>query len=154
GQELICTGTRTLTQADIDEGSVENTATVKGTDPSEEPVEDEAEEETPLPPAPHLTLEKKAEESSFDAPGQVLHYTYTVRNTGNVSVAGPVEVADDKAGEASCPALTTVGNEDDKLDPGEEIPCTATYQVTQADLDAGSVTNTATASAGGTESNE
>ena len=41
-----------------------------------------------------------------------------------------------------------------ELDPGESITCTASYTITQDDLNAGSVTHTATASADGTTSNE
>ena len=74
-------------------------------------------------------------------------------NTGNVSLAGPVTVADDKA-TVTCPTVNTVGNLDGDLDPGEAITCTASYTITQADLNAGSVTNTATASAAGTNSNQ
>ena len=74
-----------------------------------------------------------------------------VTNTGNVSLAGPVTVDDDMATDRACPAVTTVGNLDGFLDPGESITCTATHTVTQADLNAGAVTNVATASADGTD---
>ncbi|HET8944140.1 MAG TPA: hypothetical protein VFO59_05100, partial [Dehalococcoidia bacterium] len=47
-----------------------------------------------------------------------------------------------------------VGNLDNFLDPGESITCSASYSITQGDIDAGSVTNTATASAAGTTSNQ
>ena len=75
-------------------------------------------------------------------------YSYLVTNTGNVQLAGPVTVADDKA-TVTCPALG-----DGFLDPAEAITCTACYSITQADLNSGSVTNVAKASAGGTDSNQ
>ena len=83
----------------------------------------------------------------------MISYSYLVSNTGNVRLAGPVTVADDKA-TVSCPALSTVGNHDGFLDPGESVTCTRHYAITQADLNNGSVTNTAKASAGETDSNE
>ena len=69
-------------------------------------------------------------------------------NNGNVSLAGPVTVDDDKA-LVTCPDVDLDGF----LDPGESVTCTASYTITQDDLNAGSVTNTATASADGTTSN-
>src|SRR5262249_19782544 len=69
-----------------------------------------------------------------------------------VSLPGPVVVGDDRAA-VTCPAVSSVGNRDALLDPRETLICSATYAVTQADIDAGKVTNTATASAGGTTSN-
>jgi uncharacterized repeat protein (TIGR01451 family) len=62
-------------------------------------------------------------------------------------------VSDDKA-TVTCPSLSTVGNNDGFLDPGEQVTCTASHSITQADLTNGSLTNTARASAGGTTSNE
>ena len=68
-------------------------------------------------------------------------------------MAGPVTVADNKA-TVTCPAVSTVGNNDSFLDPGEAVTCTASYSITQADLNSGSVTNVAKASAAGIDSNE
>ena len=104
-------------------------------------------------PAPGLLLDKTASPISADAVGDVISYTYLVSNNGNVRLAGPVTVADDKA-TVNCPALSTIGNNDGFLDPGESITCTASYAITQADLNNGSVTNTAKASAGEIRSNE
>ena len=102
---------------------------------------------------PSLSLVKSASPSTYDAVGDSISYGYLVTNTGNVRLAGPVTVADDKA-TVTCPALSTVGNGDGFLDPAEAITCTATYSITQADLNAGSVTNVAKASAGGVDSNQ
>src|SRR4029078_4262049 len=100
------------------------------------------------------TLVKKAAETSYNAVGNVLHYSFEVTNSGNVRLAGPVMVADDKSTNETCPNVNTVGNNDGFLDPGEKITCTATYTVTQADLNNGSATNHANASAAGTTSNQ
>jgi LysM repeat protein len=88
----------------------------------------------------------------FDAVSKVINYTYLIKNTGAQSLPGPVSVVDNKTIPA-CPEVTTVGNADGNLDTNEEVTCTGTYTITQADLDAGSVTNSVTASVGGTNSN-
>ena len=74
----------------------------------------------------------------------VITFSFTVQNTGNVALSG-VTVADQlvaPAGPAvsvSCPAST--------LARGASMVCTSSpYAVTQADVDAGAVRNTATAS--------
>ena len=94
--------------------------------------------------APALSLTKSADPATYDTLNQTISYSYVVKNTGNVTLAGPVTVADDKA-TVTCPA--------GGLAPGASMTCTASYTITQADLDSGSVKNTAKASANGTDSN-
>src|SRR5205807_6780757 len=88
---------------------------------------------------PALTLDKTGT-GTYSAVNDVLHYSYLVTNSGNVDLAGPFTVADDKSTDATCPAAVT------SLAPGASVTCAATYAVTQADIDAGHVTNVATAS--------
>ena len=140
GGSMTCTASYTITQADLDSGSVKNTAkaSANGTDsnPDDETVTAEQK--------PALSLVKTASPTSYDSVGDVISYSYLVTNTGNVTLAGPVTVADDKA-TVTCPA--------GGLAPGGSMTCTASYTITQADLDSGSVKNTAKASANGTDSN-
>jgi LysM repeat protein len=85
---------------------------------------------------------------TFDSVGDVINYNYVVTNIGTEPLAGPVQVNDNIATE-TCPDLTTVGNQDNVLDPGESITCNGNYSLTQTDLDAGSVTNVVSASLAG-----
>ena len=100
-----------------------------------------------------LSIFKDAVERYFTTAGDILNYSYLVTNSGFAPLLGPVIVADDKSADETCPAVSTVGDFDDYLDPGESITCTATYSVQPADVTAGFVTNLASASAGGTTSN-
>ena len=100
-----------------------------------------------------LTIAKSVAESYFTMAGDVLHYSYLVTNSGSAPLAGPVTVSDDKSINEACPDVSTVGDLDAFLDPGESITCTATYTVTAGDVTAGFVTNIASASAGGVTSN-
>ena len=65
--------------------------------------------------------------------GDVIGYSFELTNSGKVTLAGPFTVTDDKTTNESCPATAS-------LAPGDKITCTASYNITQADLDAGSVT--------------
>ena len=96
---------------------------------------------------PGLALEKTAAETSYASVGDVINYSYKITNTGNVSISGPFSVNDDKT-TVTCPSTPA------SLAPTEFLVCTAVYHVVQADLDAGSLTNIATASGDVTTSNE
>ena len=86
--------------------------------------------------------------ASYSSVGDVISYTFDVTNTGNVTLIGTVVISDSLTTNESCPTLG-----DGDLDVGESVTCTASYVVTQADIDNGSVVNTATAGIGGTTSN-
>ena len=149
GAAMTCTATHTITQADLDAGHYANTACVNATGAAQK-CDDE---DVPGVKTPALSLVKTASPTTYVAVGDTITYSYVVRNTGNVRLAGPATVADDKA-TVTCPNVNTVGNNDAFLDPGEQVTCTATYTIKQSDLNNGSVTNTATATVGGTQSNE
>src|SRR5205085_1908773 len=131
-----CTASYTITQADLDAGSLTNhaTATAKFGANTHTSNQDTAKERR----AGKLT--KTAAESTYANVGHVIHYSYTVKNVGNVTLSAPYAVSDDKAA-ASCPSTPAT------LAPGASVTCTASYTITQADLNAGSVTNHATATA-------
>ena len=69
-----------MTQADLDAGSIQNTANAVGTGPTSQPV-------NALPAAatvtavqtPGLTLVKTATPATYDAVGDVINYSYVVR---------------------------------------------------------------------------
>ncbi len=146
GQTTTCTATYEVTQADVDAGGLTNTATVGGTTPAGDPVTSEESTSTvEAPHSPSLAVVKTADAEVAEV-GATITYSFAVTNTGNVTV-DDVAVAEGEfsgTGELSaveCPEDTT-------LAPGETVNCTATYEVTQADVDSGELTNTATA--GGT----
>jgi uncharacterized repeat protein (TIGR01451 family) len=83
---------------------------------------------------------KSASPGSVSAVGAVITYSFVVTNTGNVTFVDVV-VADGLAGlsPVSCPVTT--------LAPGASTTCSATYTVTQSDLNNGGVVNAATVKA-------
>ncbi len=139
GESATCTASHTVTQADLDAGTVVNNASATGS-PAGGTLTDPTDSETAhATQTPVLTIVKSTTTATYDSVGDVLSYSFELTNSGNVTLSGPFTVADNRATDESCPVTAT-------LAPGASITCTATYTVTQADLDAGSVTNTATGS--------
>ncbi|ORM05986.1 DUF7507 domain-containing protein [Prescottella equi] len=146
-ESVTCTATYTLDQADVDRGKLDNAATATGTPPSGGPVtSDEDDAKLTGNQKPNLEIVKTASPkgvSDFKV-GQKVTYTFDVTNTGNQTLTDVkvVEGAFSGSGElsdVSCP------EEVKSMAPGAEVSCTATYELTQKDIDAGKLDNVATA---------
>ena len=137
-------GSYTLTQADIDAGTFHNYASVTGDPPVGSTVSDVDDDEQTLTADPELTLTKTGtfnDEStdSLAQPGETISYSFTVENTGNVTLTN-ITLADNVGG------ITVSGGPIASLDPGDSDSSTftATYTITQDDVDAGTFHNVAT----------
>ncbi len=132
-----CAATYTTTQADVQNGSITNTATVTATPPK---VSATASLTIPAVQKPSLRLVKTASISGFSSPGTAVTYDYQVTNTGNVTLTS-VNVTDPmpRLSPVHCPITT--------LAPAATETCTATYTTTQSDVDHGSIKNTGTGTA-------
>jgi len=141
---MTCTATYTVTQLDVDAGGITNDATATGTPPSGPPITSPPSTVAiPAPEDPEISLVKSATPAVVTAAGQTISYSFLVENTGNVTLTDPIVTEGFFTGSGqmsavSCPATAS-------MSPGAHLTCTATYAVTQADVDAGSVTNVATA---------
>ncbi|WP_159394391.1 DUF11 domain-containing protein, partial [Streptomyces sp. NRRL S-495] len=146
GATLNCTARYAATQADIDAGKIDNAATATGTPPAglTPPVSPESGTTVTAPPKPHLTLRKAAAETGALQVGEILHYSFEITNTGNVTMTG-VRVDETAFTGRGTPPAATCPDAANSLAPGAVVTCTAEYTVTQADVDAGSIENTATA---------
>jgi len=140
-QSLTCTASYAVTQVDIDNGFVTNLAIASDGNVTSPQVS----ESVSATQNSALTLVKAGSPDNFSTLGQTLTYSYVVTNTGNVSITDPIRISDDRISAVSCPALPTGG-----LAPETSLTCSGTDSVTQLDLDAGRVTNIATATDGTT----
>jgi uncharacterized repeat protein (TIGR01451 family) len=148
GASETCTAdtTYTVTQGDVNNGEVTDTATATGVDPAgnKTPVANPSSTTVPaVTPAPAITIQKIAAAQNGDQTaitvGETIQYSYDVTNTGNVTLSA-VAVSDPTGGTVTCPSAS--------LAPGQSETCKANnpYTVTQTDVDRGGVTDTATAS--------
>ncbi|WP_343914941.1 DUF7507 domain-containing protein, partial [Aquimarina litoralis] len=163
GASVTVTANQTITQADIDAGFIENSATATGDSPLGGPddvtdVSDAGDEtvETPngdgttdgepdndptvtdLIADPSLSVIKTVRVAG-SALNDVIEYDIVVTNTGNVTLTD-IEITDDNADVGSI-----VGSPIASLAPGASVTVTANQTITQADIDAGFIENSATA---------
>ena len=138
GASCVVAGSYVLTQADVDARTVHNDASVAGTDPQGGAVTAKGSTDVDAIGATGLTLDKKGTPLDAAKAGDKVSYTFTVKNTGTVTITNAV-VSDPKLGGTFTVSPST-------LKPGETGTVTATgaYTLTQEDVDKGSVSNTAT----------
>ncbi|WP_198672940.1 DUF7507 domain-containing protein, partial [Algoriphagus litoralis] len=144
GQTQTYTVTYTVTQADIDSGSIDNVASVSGTDPNGAPLARGDDLTINASQTPRLDISKSTTTTQFTMAGEIITYTIVVENTGNITINNPV-VTDPNADSGPTYVSGDLANTG-VLDVGEVWTYQATHTVTQADMDAGTFTNTATAS--------
>ncbi|MBM4463362.1 MAG: hypothetical protein FJ012_08510, partial [Chloroflexi bacterium] len=138
------TGSYTLTQADINAGQVDNTATATGKDPGNNDVTNTDDETVTIPQSPSISVVKNGTlDMTVVLPndradvGDKINYTFTVTNTGNVTLTN-IYVTDPKVTVSGGPITLLPGASD-------STTFTGSYTLTQADINAGQVDNTATA---------
>lgn len=140
---LTFTGSYFLLQADINAGTFTNEATVTGTTPDEIEVSDTDTDTQMIVRQPDISLVKSgvvkmdtvAPNDRADV-GDSIEYTFTVSNTGNVTLTN-VTMTD--------PLVSVAGNPIASLDPGEtdSITITGSLTLTQDMINSGSVYNMA-----------
>src|SRR5699024_7049621 len=137
GESTTGTATYTVTQEDIDNGGVYNVATSTGTPPGFDPEDPKFPDEPPVSPPDEenvpakqdakISLDKSADIDEYTQVGDEVVYTFTVTNTGNVTLTD-VKVDDETFKLEVLIDKTT-------LAPGVSATGTYTHTITQADLD-------------------
>jgi len=130
---ITATATHTVVVSDFP-GPITNTATVSGADPTGNSIIANTSASVILNPyEASLEIVKTADRTSA-SPHEVITYTYTITNTGDVPINN-LALNDSKLGAIS---LTTTA-----LEPDQSLTVSATHTVTISDLP-GPITNTAT----------
>ncbi|MDR0285495.1 MAG: DUF11 domain-containing protein, partial [Propionibacteriaceae bacterium] len=143
GASVTCTGTYALTQADINAGGVVNTVTVSGKDPNGHSVEAWAEAPLVVAKQNEAWVVAKTADRSTARLGDVITYTYTIANTGNVAATELRIKETEFTGKGTAPDPkdavctlngTLVSLPTLALPVGETVKCTLTYTVVAADV--------------------
>jgi gliding motility-associated-like protein/uncharacterized repeat protein (TIGR01451 family) len=136
GESVLYSTTYVVLQSDVDAGQLSNLAAASGIAPGGQPVEDSDQVNLEAVQTPGLTLVKATNAVTYNQAGEEITYQITVSNTGNVTLSN-IAVTDDLTGESWTIAF---------LAPGESVLYNTTYVVLQSNIDAGQLSNLATAS--------
>jgi len=139
--EVTCSATHQVTQVDVDAGSFTNVAAADSD--QTEPVDDDA--VVPFDQDPSLEIVKTVTNSGPYELGDLVTYSIVATNTGNTTLDEVVISESEGALLGDCVPTTAPDATGVSLAPLATLSCDAVYEVTQADVDAGSHTNTATA---------
>jgi len=143
-ETITCSASHTISEADVSTASVTNVAvaTVGGATSNQTGI-------TLTLGGPQsssgLKLVKTASAQTYGQVGETITYTYVITNTGSTPL-GPAQftISDNKLG-----APLNCGPANLTLAPAENVTCTASYTITQADINLPNITSSATASGGG-----
>ncbi|MFA6372395.1 MAG: hypothetical protein WCW68_07205, partial [Methanothrix sp.] len=135
GETATGSATHTVIETDLP-GPLTNVATAKGTDSQKKPVTATAKATVTLTYTASMSVTKVPSRTTA-AVGDKVTYTYTVNNTGSITI-NKLSLSDDKLG-----AVTTAKT---TLAPGENTIGTITYTVLEGDLP-GPLTNVVTSTA-------
>jgi uncharacterized repeat protein (TIGR01451 family) len=154
--DATCTFEVEVTQSMIDDGSLENTATVTGTDPNGTDVEGMDTLVTDGPARNPSLMATKIASVVGTAVDQVVSYTLLVENTGNVtldvgSISDVMVRRNNTPTALDSPFAYQSGDTDgdDRLDVGETWTYEASHTISQSDVNAGGFDNTVTVNATG-----
>ena len=120
-------------------GSFKDTATASSTEAGPKTKDDTI--QAAQNPTLSVTKTDDLNPTKYDHAGQVVTYTLTAKNTGNVTLHN-VTLTDDP----SLAGYNCTPTQPATLAPNESIVCTGTHTITLADMDSGSFKDTATAS--------
>ncbi|MDI9469236.1 MAG: Cna B-type domain-containing protein [Bacillota bacterium] len=143
GETWTYTYVHKVTQDDMDRGFVKNAVTATNPDIPDDPENPPPTTEVTVPVA-RMTIEKSADKDRYTKVGDVITYTVKVKNTGEITLEDVVVT--DSMSSLSGPMQTKWTKTIDKLEVGETWTHTYTYEVTEEDMERGSVTNAVTAS--------
>jgi uncharacterized repeat protein (TIGR01451 family) len=146
GTSVTCTGTYTLTQADVDTGKVDNTATATASAPAgvTNPASVTDSATTPIAASSAIDLVKSVDATELTA-GDTVTFTFKATNTGNVTLTN-VKITETKSpGTGTMSPLSCDQAAPVTLAVAAVLTCTATYVVTAADVEAGVIGNGAAA---------
>jgi uncharacterized repeat protein (TIGR01451 family) len=143
GETWNYTASHIVTQSDIDNGGVVNSALTYSNTASvttDQGATDSDSASVPIVQDPHVTLTKTATvaDGTADHAGDVINYAITVANDGNMTLTTPV-VSDPAASSLTLVSGDT--NSNGKIDVGETWNYTASHTVTQSDIDNGGAVN-------------
>ena len=105
GASVTCTATYTTTLSDMSAGSITNSGSVVADSAAGE-VDATSSVSLPAVQVPALAVDKTASVTGFSAAGQTITYSYTITNTGNVTLTN-VTVTDPMAGLSDPIAVAT-----------------------------------------------
>ena len=128
---ITCKVSHTITETDLDAGSVNNVSSSTGKDPSTNAVTSLTDNETVTAiQNPSISIVKSSDATGTNGVGDTITYSYFVTNEGNVTLSS-LSVTDPHTGlgTITCAAIA----QGESMLPGGSTTCTATDRWHQAD---------------------